>query len=119
MRSFAFSSALVLAVAGFATAALAGGTYNGASSVAGGRDQVCAGVTPMTAVVSGSDIQLIGAVYEGAEEVGTGTVKPDGSFTATKPGKKGTVTFSGHVSANSVVAQWKGPDCYGAIDLSK
>lgn len=119
MRNFAFSSVLVVAVAGFAATAWAGGTYNGASSVAGGRDPVCAGVTPMTAIVSGSDIQLVGAVYEGAEEIGTGTVKPDGSFTATKPGKKGNVTFTGHVTANSVVAQWKGPDCYGAIDLSK
>jgi len=119
MRSLVSSSALALLVAGFASAALAGGTYNGASSVAGGRDPVCAGVTQMQAIVSGSDIQLIGAVYEGAEEMGTGTVKPDGSFTATKPGKKGTVTFSGRVTANSVTAQWKGPDCYGAIDLSR
>ena len=119
MRSFAFSSALVLGVAAFAASALAGGTYNGASSVAGGRDPVCAGVTQMTAIVSGADIQLIGAVYEGADEVGTGTVKPDGSFTATKPGKKGTVTFTGRVTSNNVTAQWKGPDCYGAIDLAR
>ncbi len=119
MRKLALSSVVALVLAGSAGAALAGGTYNGASSVAGGRDPVCAGVTQMTAVVSGSEIQLIGAVYEGAEELGTGTVKPDGSFTATKPGKKGTVTFTGRVTANNVTAQWKGPDCYGAIDLAK
>ena len=29
------------------------------------------------------------------------------------------VTFTGRVTANNVVAQWKGPDCYGAIDLAK
>ncbi len=118
MRKLVFSSAVLMA-AGFATATLAGGTYNGASSVAGGRDPVCAGVTMMTAVVSGSEIQLIGAVYEGAEETGSGTVKADGSFTATKPTKKGNVVFTGRVTANNVTAQWKGPDCYGAIDLAK
>ena len=116
MRKLALSALVVLAATG---TALAGGTYNGASSVAGGRDPVCAGVTPMTAIVSGSEIQLIGAVYEGAEELGTGTVKSDGSFTATKPGKKGTVSFTGRVTANTVTAQWKGPDCYGAIDLQR
>lgn len=118
MRKLVFSS-VVLLVGGVASAALAGGTYNGASSVAGGRDPVCAGVTMMTAVVSGSEIQLIGAVYEGAEEAGSGTVKADGSFTATKPTKKGNVVFTGRVTANNVTAQWKGPDCYGAIDLAK
>lgn len=115
-RILLLSSALVL---GGVAAASADGTYSGASSVAGGRDPVCAGVTQMTAIVSGSDIQLLGAVYEGAEEAGSGTVKPDGSFTATKPGKKGTVTFTGRVTARNVTAQWKGPDCYGAIDLAK
>ena len=110
--------ALALLVLGSAVA-VAGGTYRGASSVAGGRDPVCTGVTEMTAVVSGSEIRLIGAVYEGAEEEGVGTVKADGSFTAVKPGKKGLVSFSGRVGANNVVAQWKGPDCYGAIDLAK
>ena len=109
------AAALVLG----AVSASAGGTYNGASSVAGGRDPVCAGVTQMTAIVSGSEIQLIGAVYEGAEELGTGTVMADGSFTATKPGKKGTVTFTGRVTERNVSAQWKGPDCYGAIDLAR
>ncbi|MER2607260.1 MAG: hypothetical protein ABTQ29_15615 [Siculibacillus sp.] len=99
--------------------AAADGSYSGASSVAGGRDPVCAGVTEMRAIVSGSSIELLGAVYEGAEELGTGTVRPDGSFTATKPGKKGTVTFTGRVTARNVTAQWKGPDCYGAIDLAK
>ncbi|TBW34393.1 hypothetical protein EYW49_18310 [Siculibacillus lacustris] len=116
MRMFVTSSALILLGL---VPALADGTYQGASSVAGGRDPVCAGVTAMTASVSGSSIELIGAVYEGAEETGTGTVKADGSFTATKPGKKGTVTFNGRVTAHSVTAQWKGPDCWGAIDLTK
>lgn len=106
-------------VLAFCVPALAGGTYEGASSVAGGREAVCAGVTPMRAVVSGSEIQLIGAVYEGAGDVGTGTVKSDGSFTAVKPTSKGNVTFSGRVTDHSVTAQWKGPDCYGAIDLQK
>jgi hypothetical protein len=118
MRKLVLSSVAVIAC-GLATAALAGGTYNGASSVAGGRDPVCAGVTMMTAIVSGSDIQLIGAVYEGAEEAGSGTVKADGSFTATKPTKKGNVVFTGRVTSTNVTAQWKGPDCYGAIDLAK
>ena len=117
MRSIAFALATLAVVA--AAPALADGTYRGASSVAGGRDPVCAGVTFMTAVVSGSDIRLLGAVYEGAEEPGAGSVKSDGSFTATKPGKKGTVTFTGRVTSANVVANWKGPDCYGAIDLAK
>lgn len=113
----------VLALALLATAAVpaaADGVYRGASSVAGGRDPVCAGVTSMNAIVSGSDIRLDGAVYEGAAAPGTGTVKSDGSFTATKPSEKGgTITFTGKVTANRVTAQWKGPDCYGAIDLAK
>mgnify|MGYP001766074721 CR=1 FL=1 len=99
--------------------AAADGVYRGASSVAGGRDPVCAGVTSMNAIVSGSDIRLDGAVYEGAAAPGSGTVKSDGSFTATKPSDKGTITFTGKVTANRVTAQWKGPDCYGAIDLAK
>jgi hypothetical protein len=102
-----------------AVPALADGTYRGASSVAGGRDPVCAGVTEMVAIVSDSSIRLVGAAYEGAEEDGTGTVKSDGSFTAVKPAKKGSVTFTGKVTRDSVVAQWKGPDCWGAIDLAK
>jgi hypothetical protein len=115
MRRLAFAAAVsVLAL----SPALADGTYRGASSVAGGRDAVCAGVTEMMAIVSGSSIRLVGAVYEGAEEDGTGTVKSDGSFTATKPGKKGAVAFTGKVTKNGVVAQWKGPDCWGAIDLT-
>ncbi|MBV5262603.1 hypothetical protein [Pinisolibacter aquiterrae] len=117
MRHSAPLAALVLVL--LAAPASAGGTYEGASSVAGGRDPVCAGVTQMRAVVSGSEIQLIGAVYEGAGEVGTGTVKSDGSFTAVKPTSKGNVTFSGRVTDHAVTAQWKGPDCYGAIDLQK
>ena len=117
MRSTRLALTALLAL--LTVPALADGTYRGASSVAGGRDAVCAGVTSMTATVSGSDIRLVGAAYEGAEEVGTGTVKADGSFTAVKPTKKGNVTFTGRVTANNVTAQWKGPDCYGAIDLAK
>ncbi len=116
MRSTALALLALLA----ATApSLADGVYRGASSVAGGRDPVCAGVTSMNAIVSGSDIRLDGAVYEGAAQPGSGTVKPDGSFTATKPSDKGTITFQGRVTASHVTAQWKGPDCYGAIDLAK
>jgi hypothetical protein len=115
MRRLVFATA-VLAL-GLAPA-LADGTYRGASSVAGGRDPVCAGVTEMVAIVSGSSIRLVGAVYEGADEDGTGTVKADGSFTASKPGKKGAVAFTGKVTKGGVVAQWKGPDCWGAIDLT-
>ena len=116
MRStvLAFTAVLVAAVP-----AVADGIYRGASSVAGGRDPVCAGVTSMNAVVSGSDIRLDGAVYEGAAAPGTGTVKSDGSFTATKPSDKGDIHFTGKVTAKRVSAQWKGPDCYGAIDLAK
>lgn len=117
MRRTCLLSALALLAV--TAPALAGGTYDGASSVAGGRDPVCAGVTSMRAVVSGSEIQLIGAVYEGAGELGSGTVKADGSFTATKPTPKGNVTFQGRVTASRVEAQWKGPDCYGAIDLAR
>ena len=116
MRSTALALLALLA----ATApALADGVYRGASSVAGGRDPVCAGVTSMNAIVSGSDIRLDGAVYEGAAQPGSGTVKPDGSFTAVKPSDKGPITFTGRVTAKNVTAQWKGPDCYGAIDLAK
>ncbi|WP_333822030.1 hypothetical protein [Pinisolibacter sp.] len=112
MRSTVLAlTAVVLA----AVPAAADGVYRGASSVAGGRDPVCAGVTSMNAIVSGSDIRLDGAVYEGVGMPGSGTVKADGSFTATK----GPVTFSGKVTAKHVTAQWKGPDCYGAIDLAK
>lgn len=99
--------------------ALADGSYSGASSVAGGRGAACAGVTPMDAYVSGSSIQLTGYAYEGSGDRGSGTVKSDGSFTATMASPKGDVNFSGHVTAHSVQAQWKGPDCWGAIDLNK
>ena len=117
MRSTALALAALLLAA---VPAAADGVYRGASSVAGGRDPVCAGVTSMNAIVSGSDIRLDGAVYEGAGQPGTGTVKSDGSFTATKPTDKGgTVTFTGRVTATHVTAQWKGADCYGAIDLAK
>ncbi len=116
MRSTVLALAALLAVP---APALADGIYRGASSVAGGRDPVCAGVTSMNAIVSGSDIRLDGAAYEGAEAPGTGTVKSDGSFTATKTTPKGNVVFTGRVTANRVTAQWKGPDCYGAIDLAK
>ena len=114
------STVLALATLLVASApALADGVYRGASSVAGGRDPACAGVTSMTAIVSGSSIRLDGAVYEGAGAPGTGTVRSDGSFTAVKETAKGNVAFTGRVTANNVVAQWKGPDCYGAIDLAK
>jgi hypothetical protein len=117
MRSTALALTTLVVLA--ASPALADGVYRGASSVAGGRDAVCAGVTFMTATVSGSDITLSGAVYEGAGDAGSGTVKSDGSFTAIKPTKSGPVTFTGKVTASHVTAQWKGADCYGAIDLAK
>jgi len=116
MRSTALALAALLLAA---SPAAADGLYRGASSVAGGRDPVCAGVTSMNAVVSGSEIRLDGAVYEGAAAPGTGTVKADGSFTATKPSDKGNIVFTGKVTASHVTGQWKGPDCYGAIDLAK
>jgi len=115
MRRFAVF-ALALAAA---TPVLADGSYSGASSVAGGRGAACAGVTPMDAYVSGSSIQLTGYAYEGSGDRASGTVDANGSFTATMSAPKGTVTFSGRVTAHSVQAQWKGPDCWGAIDLNK
>jgi hypothetical protein len=114
MRSIALAlTALVLAAA----PAAADGVYRGASSVAGGRDPVCAGVTPMTAVVSGGSIRLDGPVYDGAGASATGTVKSDGSFTASASSKGGSIAFHGKVTAKHVIAEWKGPDCYGAADL--
>jgi hypothetical protein len=115
MRRFAVF-ALVLAAA---VPALADGRYSGASSVAGGRGAACAGVTPMEASVGGASIELIGYAYEGSGDRASGTVKADGSFTATMAAPKGEVTFSGRVTAHSVTGQWKGPDCWGAIDLNK
>lgn len=113
-----------LAVALFATVAftvpaLADGSYSGASSVAGGRGAACAGVTPMNAYVSGSSIELSGYAYDGSGDRAAGTVKSDGAFSAVMASPKGDVTFSGRVTAHSVQAQWKGPDCWGAIDLNK
>lgn len=115
MRRLVPFFALALAAA----PALADGSYSGASSVAGGRGAACAGVTPMDAHVSGSSIRLTGYAYEGSGDGASGTVESDGSFTATMSAPKGTVTFSGHVTAHSVQAQWKGPDCWGTIDLNK
>ena len=108
--------ALVLATA---APALADGSYSGASSVAGGRGAACAGVTPMEAYVSGGSIRLTGYAYEGSGDGASGSVKSDGSFTASMSSPKGDVIFSGRVGAHAVTAQWKGPDCWGAIDLTK
>ncbi|MCE1234983.1 MAG: hypothetical protein LWW93_01365 [Hyphomicrobiales bacterium] len=102
-----------------AAPALADGSYSGASSVAGGHGAACAGVTPMNAYVSGSSIELTGYAYEGSGDRATGSVKSDGAFTATMASPKGDVTFSGRVTSRSVQAQWKGPDCWGAVDLNK
>lgn len=110
---------LALALAAGTVPALADGSYSGASSVAGGRGAACAGVTPMNAYVSGSSIELTGYAYDGSGDRATGTVKADGTFSAVMPSPKGDVTFNGRVGAHNVEAQWKGPDCWGAVDLNK
>lgn len=107
-----------LALAASAAPAFAD-SYSGASSVAGGRSAACAGVTPMNANVSGGSIELIGYAYEGSGERASGTVKSDGSFTAVMASPKGDVHFTGKVTSRNVAGTWKGPDCWGSVDLNR
>ena len=109
----------VLALAASALPAAADGSYSGASSVAGGRGAACAGVTPMNGTVSGSSIELVGYAYEGSGDRASGTVAADGRFTAVMASPKGDVHFTGKVTSRNVAGTWKGPDCWGSVDLNR
>ena len=56
---------------------------------------------------------------EGSGERASGTVKSDGFFTAVMPSPKGDVHFTGKVTARNVAGTWKGPDCWGSVDLNR
>jgi hypothetical protein len=117
MRLVLFAAAL--SVAGAAHAASFDGVYNGASSIATGSQLICTGNAPTRATVSGDSIVIDGQAYEGVDARGTGTVKADGSFTASKPGKGGDVVYSGKIKGRDIIATWKGPICAGTLSLSK
>lgn len=113
-------SALMLAtaIASPAVAATLDGQFDGANSIAGGTGE-CWGNNPASAVVSGNTITIRTVEYDGTSEPITAQLAGDGSFRATVPLKNGAAAFTGKVSARRIVANWKGPVCYGTLDLTR
>jgi hypothetical protein len=101
-----------------ALAASLDGDYSGASSIAGGPGE-CWGNNPAVASVSGSTVTIRYVAYDGSQAPITATLRPDGSFTASQPIKTGTISYSGKVTTKRLTATWKGPTCYGTLDMSK
>jgi hypothetical protein len=117
VRSLVLAAA-VLASAAPALAASFDGTYEGASSIATGTAAYCTGNAYTRATVYGDAITIQGPAYEGVAADGHGTVKADGSFTASKPTKDGAaVAYSGKISGKNLIATWKGPACTGTLSL--
>jgi hypothetical protein len=120
MRYVRFAATLLVMSGGAAQAGSFDGVYNGASSIATGAQLYCTGTAPTRVTISGDSIVIDGQAYEGVDARGTGTVKPDGSFTAAKPTKDGKeVTYSGKVKGRDLIATWKGPVCTGTLSLSR
>jgi hypothetical protein len=95
------------------------GRYSGASSIAGGTGK-CWGNAPADASVSGGTVTIRHVTYDGTQANIAVPVGPNGSFTASHAIKDGkTITYSGKVTGRNIVATWKGPDCYGTLDLSR
>jgi hypothetical protein len=121
MTSSRFLVALAVCLASLATPTLAAsldGQFEGASSIAGGTGE-CWGNNPASAIVSGDTITIRYAAYDGTSAPFTAPLSPDGSFRAIVPIKSGTIAYAGKVTARRVVANWKGPTCYGTLDMTR
>ncbi len=113
--------AVLLTLAVAPSAALAqpmDGQFNGASSIAGGTGE-CWGNNPASAIVSGGTITIRYVAYDGSQEPVTANLKPDGSFTASQPIKGGAISYAGKVTPKRITAQWKGPVCWGTLDMER
>ncbi len=109
---------LAVALASPAAAATLDGQFDGANSIAGGTGE-CWGNNPASAIVSGGTITIRTVEYDGTSEPITAQLAADGSFRAAAQLKNGTAAFTGKVSARRVVANWKGPTCYGTLDMTR
>jgi len=121
MRAVRFASAFAIVLA-VMPAVAAGqsldGPYSGASSVAGGPGE-CWGNNPASASVSGGAVTIRYVAYDGTETAFTAPLRPDGSFTAAQAVRSGTISYSGKVTPRRLTAMWKGPTCYGTLDMSR
>lgn len=112
------AAALAVAVSAL-TAAAQDGRYSGASSIAGGTGK-CWGNAPADAVVSGGTVTIRYVAYDGTDSPVTASLGKDGAFAAQQAIRDGkTIAYSGKVTTRRVTATWKGPDCYGTLDLSR
>ncbi len=94
------------------------GQYSGASSIAGGTGE-CWGNNPASAVVTGGTVTIRYVAYEGTQSILTADVHPDGTFSLSQPIKNGSISYSGKIRGNRLTAQWKGPVCYGTLDMTR
>ncbi len=113
-----FAAAVFAAACLPAAAASLDGRLSGASSIAGGTGD-CWGNNPADATVSGGVLTIRYVAYDGSQSPVTANLKPDGSFSAAQEIKGGTITYSGKVTSRGLTANWKGPKCYGTLDLSR
>lgn len=109
---------LMIATALPAAAAALDGEFDGASSVAGGTGE-CWGNNPASALVSGSTLTIRYVAYDGTSEPVTATIAADGTFRTTEPISNGTIAYSGRVTPRRIVANWKGPVCYGTLEMTR
>lgn len=116
--SVRLATALVVLLAA-APALAQDGRFSGASSIAGGTGK-CWGNAPANATVSGGTVTIRYTAYDGTSAPVTAQVGRDGAFATSQAIKDGkTVAISGKVTSRGIVATWKGPDCYGTLDLSR
>jgi hypothetical protein len=94
------------------------GRYSGASSIAGGTGQ-CWGNAPAEGVVSGGTVTIRYVTYDGTQSPIAATLGKDGSFSATQAIKSGSISYTGRVTGKRITATWKGPECYGTLDLGR
>ncbi|MDR3493577.1 MAG: hypothetical protein P4L82_03150 [Ancalomicrobiaceae bacterium] len=117
-RPITLAAVLSLFAAAAAEAGSFDGSFTGASSIAGGTGE-CWGNAPARASVSGGQVTIRYVAYDGTDSAIVGTLKPDGSFIASQPIRKGTIAYSGKIAGKYLTANWKGPGCYGTLDLSR
>jgi plastocyanin len=114
-----FLAAFLLAAASAAPAlAQSDGRYSGASSIAGGQGN-CWGNAPADATVSGGSVTIRFTTYDGTQANIAAPLGKDGTFAAQHTLKSGVMTFAGKVTNRGITANWKGPTCYGTLDLSR
>ncbi|MEJ1157803.1 hypothetical protein [Prosthecomicrobium sp. N25] len=117
MRRAVLALAAALVLAG--PAAAQEGRYSGASSIAGGTGK-CWGNAPADGVVSGGTVTIRYVAYDGTQASVSAQLGKDGTFSASHAIKDGkTIAYAGKVTGRGIVATWKGPDCYGTLDLSR